>query len=80
MRLKVDLIVAPGTPQATGAVQATKTLPIVVVLAGELVATGLIQSLARRSGNLTGLTQQSPDWVATEPVNRNETPDGRSLV
>ena len=66
VRLKVDLIVAPGTPHARGALQATKTLPIVVVFAGDLVATGLIRSLARPGGNLTGLTQQATDLAAKE--------------
>src|SRR6266446_7898123 len=44
--LKVDVIVAPGTPQALAAMQATRTIPIVLTGAGDPVASGLVSSLA----------------------------------
>ncbi len=56
VRLQVDVIVAPGTPAAQAARKATATIPIVLVLAGNPVGDGLIQSFARPGGNVTGLT------------------------
>ena len=61
--LKVDVIVAPNTPAALAAKQATRTLPIVFVGAGEPVASGLVTSLARPGGNVTGLSVVSPELV-----------------
>jgi putative tryptophan/tyrosine transport system substrate-binding protein len=54
VRLKVDVIVAWFTPAAIAAKQATKEIPIVCAICGDLVGTGLVQSLARPGGNLTG--------------------------
>jgi len=56
VRLKVDLIVTFFTPTALAAKQATSEIPIVMAGAGDPVATGLIASLARPGGNVTGLT------------------------
>jgi len=61
--LKVDVIVAGGTPAALAAKQATTTLPIVVSAAGDPVTSGLVTSLARPGGNVTGLSMLSPDLV-----------------
>ena len=56
--LKVDLIVASGTPASFAAKQATSTIPIVMgSLAADPVETGLIASLARPGGNITGMTR-----------------------
>jgi putative ABC transport system substrate-binding protein len=55
-RLKVDVIVAPGTAAAQAARKATATIPIVLVTAGNPVGDGLIQSFARPGANVTGLT------------------------
>jgi putative tryptophan/tyrosine transport system substrate-binding protein len=54
VRLKVDIIVAFQTPASTAAKQATSEIPIVMVRAGDPVAIGLIASLARPGGNVTG--------------------------
>ncbi len=60
IRLKVDVIVAQGGPATMAAKQATSTVPIVMApAAGDAVATGLITSLARPGGNVTGLTDES---------------------
>ena len=61
VQLKVDVIVAAGTQSTTAAKQATSTIPIVVGAAGDLVGTGLVASLARPGGNVTGSTVISPD-------------------
>jgi putative ABC transport system substrate-binding protein len=60
--LKVDVIVAPTVPAGLAAKQATKSIPIVSV-AGELVTSGLVTSLARPGGNVTGLSFLSPELV-----------------
>lgn len=54
--LKVDVLVAAQTPAITAARKATGTIPIVMAGAGDPVATGLIASLARPGGNITGTT------------------------
>ena len=54
--LKVDLIVASETPAVLAAKQTTTTVPIVMAPAGDPVGTGLIASLARPGGNVTGLS------------------------
>ncbi len=56
VRLKVDVIVSGSTPGALAAKNATATIPIVMVTTGDPVASGLIGSLARPNGNVTGLT------------------------
>ena len=61
--LKVDVIVAPGTPQALAAKQATRTVPIVFAVAGDPVGSGLVTSLARPGGNVTGLSSVTSDLV-----------------
>jgi len=54
VRLKVDIIVAPATPAAAAAKNATGTIPIVMIGVGDPVGTGFIASLARPGGNVTG--------------------------
>jgi putative tryptophan/tyrosine transport system substrate-binding protein len=56
VRLKVDIIVAATTPGSTAAKHATDTIPIVMIAAGDPVEVGLIASLARPGGNVTGLS------------------------
>src|SRR5262245_8041454 len=61
--LKVDVIVAPTTPSALAAKQVTKTIPIFFTVAGDPVTSGLVTSLARPGGNVTGLSVLRPDLV-----------------
>ena len=61
LALKVDVIVTAGTPAAVAVKQATTTVPLVMAAVGDPVGTGLITSLARPGGNLTGLAAISPD-------------------
>src|SRR5262245_34694077 len=63
VRLKVDIIVASGgIPLVLPAKNATKTIPIVMMgLSADPVAAGLVESLARPGGNVTGLTTLSRD-------------------
>jgi putative tryptophan/tyrosine transport system substrate-binding protein len=60
-RLKVDVIVTTGTGAVIAAKEATTAIPIVFTSAGDPVATGLVASLARPGGNVTGLSNQLPD-------------------
>jgi putative tryptophan/tyrosine transport system substrate-binding protein len=55
--LKVETIVAGGTAATQAAMRATRTIPIVMVGTGDPLRTGLVASLARPGGNVTGLTQ-----------------------
>jgi putative ABC transport system substrate-binding protein len=61
--LKVDVIVAPITLAALAAKQATRTLPIVFSFAADPVGSGLVTSLARPGGNVTGLSILAPELV-----------------
>jgi putative ABC transport system substrate-binding protein len=61
LRLDVDVIVASGTPAALAARNLTRTVPIVVVGVNDPVGTGLVRELSRPGGNITGLTNQTPD-------------------
>jgi putative ABC transport system substrate-binding protein len=56
VRLKVDIIVSAATPASRAAKAATSSIPIVIVAIGEPVKTGLVASLARPGGNVTGLS------------------------
>ena len=61
VHLKVDVIVENGTLESLAAKQATSTIPIVTAPAGDPVRSGLVPSLARPRGNVTGLSLMAPD-------------------
>jgi putative ABC transport system substrate-binding protein len=64
VRSNVDLIVTHGTPGTLAAKQATATIPIVMATSGDAEASGLVASLARPGGNVTGLTFFNPELAA----------------
>ena len=59
--LKVEVLVTAGTPAALAVKRATTTVPLVMVAVGDPVGDGLVASLARPGGNLTGLVSIAPD-------------------
>jgi putative ABC transport system substrate-binding protein len=61
---KPDVIVVESTPAALAAKRATSTIPIVMALVGDPVGSGVVASLARPGGNVTGLTNQTVDLAA----------------
>ncbi|MFL5088717.1 MAG: ABC transporter substrate-binding protein [Xanthobacteraceae bacterium] len=61
VRLKVDVIVTSATPPTLAAKQATEVIPIVFATLSDPVGTGLVASLARPGGNITGLSNQISD-------------------
>ena len=61
--LKVDVIVVTSTPAALAAKQATRTIPIVLAFVADPIGSGLVTSLARPGGNVTGLSVTAPELV-----------------
>jgi putative ABC transport system substrate-binding protein len=61
---KVDVVVTHNTPPPLAAKQATPTIPIVFATAGDPVGSGIVASLARPGGNITGLSSQTPDTAS----------------
>jgi putative ABC transport system substrate-binding protein len=61
VRLKADVIVTEGTPPTVAAKQVTSVIPIIFVSAADPLGTGLVSSLARPGGNVTGLSNQNGD-------------------
>jgi putative ABC transport system substrate-binding protein len=79
--LKVDVIFAGGgTPAALAAKRATKTIPIVFASAADPVTSGLITSLARPGGNITGLSALTPELVGKNLEQLTQTVPGVSRV
>src|SRR5438309_8716612 len=76
VRVKVDVIVAPATQNVVAAKHATRTIPIVMMGAPDPVGSGLIASLARPGGNVTGLSVLSPDSRETAGVAQGNRPQG----
>jgi putative tryptophan/tyrosine transport system substrate-binding protein len=64
VRLKAELLVTYGTPGTLAAKQAASTTPIVMIVIGDAVATGIVASLARPGGNVTGSTFFNPELSA----------------
>jgi putative ABC transport system substrate-binding protein len=63
VRLKVDVLMVPNTPAALAAKHATTTIPIVMAAVGDPVGSGLVASLARPGGNVTGVASVSPEVI-----------------
>src|SRR6266545_7285800 len=61
VRLKVDVILTHNTPPTLAARRATSVIPIVFATAGDPVGSGIVASLPRPGGNVTGLSSQAPD-------------------
>jgi putative ABC transport system substrate-binding protein len=61
VKRKIDVIVTGGTPATAAAKQATSTIPIVFAAVGDPVGTGIVESLARPGGNVTGLSLQQTE-------------------
>ena len=61
VRLNVDVIVTHGTPGSVAAKKVTTNIPIVVALSGDLVAAGIVASIARPGGNITGQSFFAPE-------------------
>jgi putative ABC transport system substrate-binding protein len=59
--LKVDVIVTEGTPAAIAASDGTKAIPIVMSPIGDPIAAGVVSSVGRPGGNITGLTSMTPE-------------------
>ena len=66
VRLKVDVLLAVITPAALAAKHATTTIPIVMMGVGDPVGSGLVDSLARPGGNVTGLASLDPELVGKQ--------------
>jgi putative ABC transport system substrate-binding protein len=66
VRLPVDVLLAVITPAALALKQATTTIPIVMMGVGDPVESGLVASLARPGGNVTGVTSLAPDLVGKQ--------------
>jgi putative ABC transport system substrate-binding protein len=64
--LKVDVIVAATSPAIQAAKQATGTIPIVMAVVAETVATGFVSSIARPGGNITGLSMMGTELVGKQ--------------
>jgi putative ABC transport system substrate-binding protein len=61
VRMNVDVILTHNTPPPLAAKQATSVIPIVFATAGDPVGSGIVASLARPGGNITGLSSEAPD-------------------
>ncbi len=66
VQVKVDVIVTQGEESARAAKQATSAIPIVMATSGDPVGAGLVASLARPGGNVTGLSVVTPDVVSKQ--------------
>jgi hypothetical protein len=64
LRLKPDVIAVTTTPAARLSKNATRDIPVVMVALGDPVGTGLVESLAKPGGNLTGMSQMVPELAA----------------
>jgi putative ABC transport system substrate-binding protein len=61
VRLKADVILTSGTPATLAAKEGTRTIPIVIAAMGDPISAGVVPSLARPGGNITGLASMTPE-------------------
>jgi ABC-type uncharacterized transport system substrate-binding protein len=61
LAVPVDVIVTAGTPAALAVKKATSSVPLVMIAVGDPIGTGIVPSLARPGGNITGLSSIAPD-------------------
>jgi putative ABC transport system substrate-binding protein len=81
VRLKVDVIVTSATPPTLAAKKATSSIPIVFASVGDPIGAGLVASLARPGGNITGLSLQMSDTAAKRvEILREVVPDLRHVA
>jgi putative ABC transport system substrate-binding protein len=80
VRLKVDVIVTAGTPAALAAKEGTRTLPIVMAVIGDPIAAGVVSSVARPGGNITGSTSMTPEIDAKRLELLKEVVPGASRI
>jgi ABC-type uncharacterized transport system substrate-binding protein len=80
VRSNVDVIITAAAPSAMAAKEATSTIPIVILDPGDPVGTGLVQSLARPGGNVTGVTSIAPDLAAKRLALLKETVPALTMV
>ncbi len=66
VRLKVDVLLTVGDPSIRAAKEATRTIPIVMAAVKDPIVTGLVASLARPGGNITGLSIMAPELVGKQ--------------
>ena len=80
VRLNVDVLVTEGTPASLAAKQATRLVPIVMVYVGDPVASGLVSSLGRPGGNVTGVSMNANEIVSKDIELLREITPGISRV
>jgi ABC-type uncharacterized transport system substrate-binding protein len=80
VRLKVDIIVAGAAPAPEAARRATATIPIVMAIHNDPVGSGLVASLARPGGNVTGMSALAPELIGKRPQLLKESIPGISRV
>ena len=80
IRANVDIIVAANTPADQAALQATRTIPIVIVVIDDPLDRGFVATLARPGANVTGMSSQAPDIVAKRLQLLKETIPGAARI
>src|SRR5229473_3224190 len=80
VRLNVDVLVTEGTPASLAAKQATRLVPVIMVYVGDPVASGLVSSLGRPGGNVTGVSMNANEIVSKDIELLKEIAPGISRV
>jgi putative ABC transport system substrate-binding protein len=80
VRLNIDVLVTEGTPASLAAKQATRLVPVIMVYVGDPVASGLVSSLGRPGGNITGVSMNANEIVRKDIELLKELAPGLSRV